>query len=391
MKVDSLLLIALHESEGVGWKTINRIISNGELHEGLLSYDANDWRACGLSVEKANKLAKDFPSAVERKQIDLSNANDAGYRQHEAGVWNLTNRSKIRIITALDDIYPDRLRSSPQAPWVLYCIGDLHLLSRPGIAMVGTRMPTAYGRKIATMLSEELVRSGFMVVSGMARGIDSVVHDAALRSGGPTVAVLGAGVDVIYPPENRSLYEEIAAKGLIISEYPPGTKALPGFFPQRNRIIAGLTLGTVVVEADARSGSLITADLALEAGRDVFSVPGPVTSPKSRGTLDLIKQGAKMVTEARDIIEEYDSLLPKVASGTYNKERRAPRQEQPDELAGLTNDERQIYHMLEQGPGSLDEMIELTRWDFGHLHSVLLSLIIKKQITQLPGAIYKII
>ena len=111
---------------------------------------------------------------------------------------------------------------------VLYCIGDLHLLSRYGIAMVGTRMPTAYGRKIATMLSEELVRSGFMVVSGMARGIDSVVHDTALRSGGPTVAVLGAGVDVIYPPENRSLYEEIAAKGLIISEYPPGTKALPG-------------------------------------------------------------------------------------------------------------------------------------------------------------------
>ncbi|MGV2806775.1 DNA-protecting protein DprA, partial [Clostridium perfringens] len=129
------------------------------------------------------------------------------------------------------------------------CIGDPHLLSRPGIAMVGTRMPTAYGRKLATMLSEELAGAGFMVVSGMARGSDSVVHDTALRSGGPTVAVLGAGIDVIYPPENRSLYEEIAAKGLIISEYPPGTKALPGFFPQRNRIIAGLTLGTVVVEA----------------------------------------------------------------------------------------------------------------------------------------------
>jgi DNA processing protein len=252
-------------------------------------------------------------------------------------------------------------------------------------------MPTGYGRKVATMLSEALTRAGLMVVSGMARGIDSVVHETALRSGGPTVAVLGAGIDVIYPPENRSLYEEIAAKGLIISEYPPGTKALPGFFPQRNRIIAGLTLGTVVVEADARSGSLITADLALEAGRDVFSVPGPLTSPKSRGTLDLIKQGAKMVTEAGDIIEEYDSWLPKGVSDTYNKERRAPRQERPDELAGLTNDERQIYHMLEQGPGSLDEMIERTRWDFGHLHSVLLSLIIKKQITQLPGAIYKII
>ncbi|SEK26174.1 DNA processing protein [Paenibacillus sp. cl141a] len=391
MRLDRLLLIALHESEGIGWKTINRMISNGELHEGLLSYDAQDWRTCGLPVEKANKLAKEFPIAVERKRVELSNDEEVELRQEEDKVWNLTNRTKIRIITALDAVYPDMLKSSPQAPWVLYCIGDPHLLSTPGIAMVGTRMPTGYGRKVATMLSEALTRAGLTVVSGMARGIDSVVHETALRSGGPTVAVLGAGIDVIYPPENRSLYEEIAAKGLIISEYPPGTKALPGFFPQRNRIIAGLTLGTVVVEADARSGSLITADLALEAGRDVFSVPGPLTSPKSRGTLDLIKQGAKMVTEAGDIIEEYDSWLPKGVSDTYNKERRAPRQERPDELAGLTNDERQIYHMLEQGPGSLDEMIERTRWDFGHLHSVLLSLIIKKQITQLPGAIYKII
>ncbi|GAA0837599.1 DNA-processing protein DprA [Bifidobacterium pullorum subsp. gallinarum] len=391
MKLESVLLVALHESDGIGWKTINRIITRGELHEGMLSYDANDWRACGVSVERANKLTKEFPLTVERKRSDMSNVSDGEFRQNQAEVWNLTNRSKIRIITALDDFYPESLKSSPQAPWVLYCMGDYRLLSKPGIAMVGTRMPTAYGRKIASMLSEELTRAGLMVVSGMARGIDSVVHETALRSGGMTVAVLGAGIDVIYPPENRSLYEEIAAKGLVISEYPPGTKALPGFFPQRNRIIAGLTLGTVVVEADARSGSLITADYALEAGRDVFSVPGPLTSSKSRGTLDLIKQGAKMVTDARDIIEEYDSWLPKEASDTYNKERRAHRQEQPDLQAGLTNDERHIYHMLEQGPGSLDEMIERTQWDFGHLHSVLLSLIIKKQITQLPGAIYKII
>lgn len=391
MKLESILLVALHETEGIGWKTINRIMTGGELHEGMLSYDANDWRACGLSVEQANKLVKEFPLAVERKRAEMSNADDDGFRQDQTEVWKLTNRSKIRIITALDDFYPVSLKSSPQAPWVLYCMGDHHLLSKPGIAMVGTRMPTAYGRKIASMLSEELTRAGLVVVSGMARGIDSVVHETALSSGGTTVAVLGAGIDVIYPPENRSLYEEIAVKGLIISEYPPGTKALPGFFPQRNRIIAGITLGTVVVEADARSGSLITADLALEAGRDVFSVPGPLTSPKSKGTLDLIKQGAKMVTDARDIIEEYDSWLPKEASDTYNKERRAHRQEHTDFQSGLTNDERHIYHMLEQGPGSLDEMIERTQWDFGHLHSVLLSLIIKKQITQLPGAIYKII
>ncbi|KOR90020.1 DNA-processing protein DprA [Paenibacillus solani] len=391
MKIDNILLIALHESEGIGWKTINRIMMTGGLHEGLLLYDMNDWRALGLSVERANKLTRNFPLLVEKKSVELSNEKEYRHPAKSEGNWKLTNRAKVRIITALDKVYPDTLRSSPQAPWVLYCIGDLQLLELPGIAMVGTRVPTAYGRKIAAMLAEELAQSGLAVVSGMAKGIDSVVHETALRSGGKTLAVLGAGIDVIYPPENRSLYEEIAAKGLIISEYPPGTNALPGFFPQRNRIIAGLTLGTVVVEADARSGSLITTDLALEAGRDVFSVPGPITSPKSRGTLDLIKQGAKMVTEARDIIEEYDSWLPKRASDTYNKERRVPRQEHPDHIVGLTNDERQIYHMLEQGHGSLDEMIERTQWDFGHLHSVLLSLIIKKQITQLPGAIYKVI
>lgn len=391
MKLDSILLISLHESEGIGWKTINRIMMTGELHEGLLSYAMTDWRALGLSVEKANKLTRDFPRLVEKKSAAMSNGEGAVDLEIAGANWNLTNRAKIHIITTLDDMYPAALKSSPQAPWVLYCLGDPRLMNLPGIAMVGTRVPTAYGRKIAAMLSEELAQSGMTVVSGMAKGIDSVVHETALRSGGKTMAVLGAGIDVIYPPENRSLYEEIAARGLIISEYPPGTNALPGFFPQRNRIIAGLTLGTVVVEADARSGSLITADLALEAGRDVFSVPGPITSPKSRGTLALIKQGAKMVTEANDILEEYDSWLPKRASDTYNKERRALQQEHEDPIAGLTNDERQIYHMLEQGHGSLDEMIERTQWDFGHLHSVLLSLIIKKQITQLPGAIYKII
>ncbi|OOC64283.1 DNA-processing protein DprA [Paenibacillus ihbetae] len=391
MKLESVLLATLHESEGIGWRSIHRILMNGPLHEGMISYGVNDWRDHGLSVEQSNKLSKQFPSSVEQLLERMSNAAVAAARHSQGDVWKLTNRSKIRIITALDDQYPELLKSMSEPPWVLYSIGRAELLDQPGVAMVGTRMPTAYGRKMAGVLAEALTQHGLAVVSGLARGTDSAAHEAALASRGATIAVLGAGIDVIYPAEHRSLYERIAESGLIVSEYPPGTKAHPGFFPRRNRIIAGLSLGTVVVEADARSGSLITADYALEAGRDVFAVPGQVTSPKSRGTLALIKQGAKMVTDAQDIIEEYDSWLPNRASNTYNKERQAPHSSLPGMDSGLTNDEQHVYHMLEQGPGSLDELLEGTQWDFGHLHSVLLSLIIKKQITQLPGAIYKII
>lgn len=369
--IERALLIALHETEGVGWKTIQRFMLNGAFGKDMTEYGEKEWIACGVPVETARRLASQLNRTLDEKCRNLS-------------------QKSCRIITQLDEEYPDMLKSSPQAPWVLYLKGDVHLLKQPGIAMVGTRVPTAYGRKVGSMLTEELSHAGFTLVSGMARGIDSVVHETALKCGGNTIAVLGTGIDVIYPPENRSLYEEISQKGLVISEYPPGTKAHPGFFPQRNRIIAGITLGTLVVEADARSGSLITADAALEAGRDVFAVPGPITSPKSRGTLDLIKQGAKLVTSGQDVLEEYLSWLPRQVQSLSPEEKR-------DTLSmiygtdGLTNDETEIYHMLQQGPGTLDDLLERTRWDFGHLHSVLLSLIIKKQITQLPGAIYKMI
>ncbi|UNK16720.1 DNA-processing protein DprA [Paenibacillus sp. N3/727] len=369
--IERALLIALHETEGVGWKTIQRFMVNGIFGKHMTDFEEKDWIACGVSVETARRLSDTLDYSVEEK------------------CRNLTLNS-CQIITKLDEGYPDMLKSSPQAPWVLYLLGNVHLLTEPGIAMVGTRVPTAYGRKVGSILTEELTRSGLTVVSGMARGIDSVIHETALKCGGNTIAVLGAGIDVIYPPENRSLYEEISVKGLVLSEYPPGTKAHPGFFPQRNRIIAGMTLGTLVVEADARSGSLITADAALEAGRDVYAVPGPVTSPKSRGTLDLIKQGAKLVTCAQDVLEEYGSWLPSAEQSASFKEQLGSSSRDYD-ISGLTNDEMEIYHMLQQGPGTLDELLERSRWDFGHLHSVLLSLIIKKQITQLPGAIYKLI
>ncbi|MBW4083233.1 DNA-processing protein DprA [Paenibacillus sp. S150] len=367
------LLIGFNEIEGIGWKTIDKIRRAGLLTEKAFSCSFEDWGKAGLNAKTAEQLAADFNADwIYKRRI-------------------LMKERGIAAVTWLDEEYPELLKETPEPPWVLYYRGRLELASRPAVAMVGTRVPTAYGRKVGEMLARELGAAGFTVVSGLARGIDSVCHEAALGSAGGTIAIVATGLDKVYPPENSGLERQISSEGLVISEYPLGTKSHPGLFPQRNRIIAGLTLGTLVVEADIRSGSLITADAALEAGRDVFAVPGPVTSPKSRGTLDLIKQGAKLVTGAADIIEEYRSYLPARAAEQAEKASLLTVGEDRLREKKLTSEESHLYHILHQGPFTLDELLLRTGWDFGHLHSVLLSLIIKKAVSQLPGAIYKVI
>lgn len=357
------ILLGLHECEGIGWKTIANILEKDDEWERAVDFSAADWMDRGLPPERAILLSRQFtiPWIEQRMKI-----------LHDKG---------IQVITYFDTAYPILMKETSKAPWVLYAKGNISLLSNMSIAMVGTRIPTAYGRKTGSWLAEELCAKGIGIVSGMARGIDGVCHKAALDCGGATIAVLGTAIDVPYPSEHTALYQTIADAGLIVSEYPVGMKGHPGLFPQRNRIIAGITHGTIVVEADSKSGSLITADLALEAGRDVFAVPGPITSPKSKGTLELIKQGAKMVTEPNDILEEYAGLV----SISQDK----PESSSQHNL--LTDDERHIYHMLEQGIHEFDELLMRSGSDFGLLHSVLLSLIMKKTVVQLPGSVFKII
>ncbi|MGG6313560.1 DNA-processing protein DprA [Paenibacillus macerans] len=357
------ILVGLHECPGIGWKTLQRIVAHGEDWEYALSFSSADWVERGLDSELALQMSERFTGEWIEARLEL------------------LRRKGIRVITKLDPEYPILMKETARPPWVLYALGDEGLLNSLSVAMVGTRLPTAYGRKVAATLAEELSARGITVVSGLARGIDGTCHEAALKAGGLTIAVLGTAIDVAYPPENASLYRSIAERGLILSEYPIGTPGRPGLFPQRNRIIAGISRGTVVVEADARSGSLITADHALEANRDVYAVPGPITSPKSRGTLELLKQGAKIVTDARDIWEEYAPRLP--ASEIPHREAFTGNK--------LTDEERRIYHMLEQGISSFDELLVSTQWDFGLLHSVLLSLIMKKTVVQLPGSVYQLI
>ena len=207
------------------------------------------------------------------------------------------------------------MKEIAQPPWVLYIKGMSPSFPTACLAVVGTRQPTNYGRRVARKMAAEIASRGWVVVSGMAAGIDSEAHRGALEADGKTVAVLGTGVDVVYPRHLRSLYAELVEKGAVCSEMPPGTAPHPGLFPRRNRIISGLSVGTLVVEAAERSGALITADFSMEQGREVFAVPGPVTSEKSAGTNRLIQQGAKCVTGVQDILEEFPSLVPTFRPG----------------------------------------------------------------------------
>jgi DNA processing protein len=253
------------------------------------------WHASRTDLLAAGLDPKSTAALIEtRHKIDL----DAEMARIEA--------ARAVVLTWESEQYPERLRVLDDAPPVLYMLGELTDSDSWAVAVVGTRRATSYGREATTRLVAGLVENRVTVVSGLAKGIDTTAQTAALEAGGRTLAVLGSGVDVIYPPENRPLAWRILKEGAgaILSEYPPGTEPEPLNFPPRNRIISGLALGVVVVEADLKSGALITVKFALEQGREVFAVPGPITSRMSEGTNGLIKQGAKCVTTVEDILEE---------------------------------------------------------------------------------------
>ncbi|MBQ6671368.1 MAG: DNA-processing protein DprA [Firmicutes bacterium] len=210
---------------------------------------------------------------------------------------------KIETMTMESPEYPEHLKSIPDAPEKLYYSGDIGIIEHPLIAVVGTRRCSPYGRWAAEKISEKIARCGVSVVSGMASGIDTAAHRGCIKGGMPTIAVLGTGVDICFPSSNRQLYERIAAEGLLISEYPPGEGGRPAYFPQRNRIISGLSKSVIVVEGAPRSGSMITARLALEQGRDVFAVPGNIDQPNSLGVNKLIADGAYPILELESVCE----------------------------------------------------------------------------------------
>lgn len=289
-------------------------------------------------------------------------------------------RKDIFLLTVQDAAYPARLRSIYDAPVLLYGKGAMPLFDEEAaVAVVGTRKCSPYGAHAAESLGYELARQGALIVSGLAEGVDAAAQRGALRAGGFVAAVLGCGVDVVYPPSNRRLYEDIAVAGVLLSEYPPETAAEGWHFPVRNRIISGLSVAALVVEAPVRSGALITARTALEQGRDVFAVPGPIDAPLSRGCNELIRDGAGLVMEGWDILSAYQTQfphrihpdsekLPEEAEQKSDRSKRVEKSEAADKLPvldlqrnseGLTDDQLRLIRLLSSQEGRLsDELAE---------------------------------
>lgn len=290
----------------------------------------------------------------------------------------------IDVVTLNDERYPYLLKNISDPPVCLYVKGTL-MPEEPSVAVVGSRKASGYGLSSARKISAELTGYNICVVSGMARGIDTAAHQGALSAGGRTIAVFGCGLDIVYPPENRNLMERILEKGAVVSEYPPGVQPAPHHFPIRNRIVSGMSVGVLVVEAGEKSGSLITAQLALEQGRDVFAIPGNVISINSKGTNRLIQDGAKLVTSVQDIIEEMYWFRnfedkPVIDLDSYRNKKKIP--------DSLDQDEINVLESLLLEELQIDEIQQKLDLDISVLHRVLLSLEMKNLIKRGPGGKY---
>ena len=293
--------------------------------------------------------------------------------------------TEIRVTTLGEADYPEALRWIPEPPPVLYIWGTLRYEDSLAVAVVGSRKPSPYGQLVAQRLSTELAQYGFAVVSGLARGVDSLAHQGALQAGGRTIAVLGSGINVVYPPEHRRLYEAIHEQGAVVSEFPFDTKPDRWNFPRRNRIISGLTLGTLVVEASDQSGSLHTARHALEQGREVFAVPGRIDAPSSRGTNNLIKRGAKLVEGIDDMLEEF----PEAVRLAIRQRGPAP---VPTDAApmptDLTPEEARVLGLVPPEETHIEAIIHASQLPAQAVASILLTLELRGLVRQFPGKLF---
>jgi DNA processing protein len=343
----------------------------------------------GLGGEGARKLLREFgsPEAVfsaplrslrlivkpeVAAEISLGIINEA---IEPALAW--LEDCNNHIVTLADDDYPQSLLNIPDPPLLLYVKGRLDLLNKPSLAVVGSRNATPQGLKNADAFSQSISDAGLCVISGMAHGIDAAAHRGALRGSGGSIAIVGTGLNKVYPAANRELAHALAAEGTIISEFPLGTPPLAPNFPRRNRLISGMSLGCLVVEASLQSGSLITARLALEQGRDVFAIPGSIHAPQSKGCHALLKQGAKLVESARDILEELDSLIVPVRPVHGNAE--------PD--AG--NGNSVLLELMGHDPVAIDVLNSRCNLTVGQLSAMLLALELEGHISVLPGGLYQ--
>jgi len=362
--------LALHLVPGLGPVTCRKLAAHfGGPDEVLAAGPTALAQAASLRRESIDAITG---SARERLDQLVDSEMDAAEKRN------------ITILSLSDPLYPGLLKKIHDPPPVLYVAGSPELLDCRGIGMVGSRAATRYGIDIACRMASSLAGHGFTIVSGMALGVDTAAHNGALAGGGRTIAVLGCGLDIVYPPSNHQLFKRIVSSGAVVSEFPFGTKPDSFRFPARNRIISGLSLGVLVVEATTRSGSLITAGHALDQGREVFAVPGRIDSVKSAGTHTLLQQGAKLVLNIDDIIEE----LPVVAL-QHSLEKPDTGEDTPNILPELSQEETELYNCLDVYPRTVDEIVQESGLTAQKTNEILLHLELKGLVESLPGTAYR--
>lgn len=355
---------------GIGASRANRLVAHYGTPVAALAADAAGWAALGLGQKLHARRNQPDTELIERTQSWLSeSANDLVTTEH---------RHMSAQLSTLD-----------KPPAWLYAVGDTELLTRPAIAIVGSRNPTPVGAEHARDFAAQLARSGFVIVSGLARGIDAAAHEGALSVDGMTIAACGTGLDRVYPAANKQLAERIAQNGLLISEFNLGTLPSRGNFPRRNRIIAGLSHGTLVIEAARESGSLITARLALEAGRDVFALPGSVHNPLARGCHRLIREGAKLVETASDLFEDIAPMLTdQAASLAWQTPQADTTPNSKGEHDPTDSANEHLLAALGHAPARIDELVERTGWAANDVSSTLLILELQGRVVATSGGAY---
>ena len=362
--------LALHLAPGMGPVKCNKLVAHFGSPEKVLSASSSDLaKVIPLRQESLTALygkGRQYLEDLVQKEIDLA------------------AEKNISIIPCDDPLYPSLLGNIHDPPVVLYVMGAPELLSCRGMGIVGSRSATHYGKNVAGQMASSLSMQGFTIISGMALGIDTAAHNGALAAEGETIAVLGCGLDIVYPPSNHNLYKRIASAGALVSEYPLGTKPDSFQFPARNRIISGMSLGILVVEAANRSGSLITAKHALEQGREVFAVPGRIDSVKSAGTHTLLQQGAKLVHTISDIIEEFPAAV-------FQPPNNDSAQEEDEQvfLKNLSHEEAELFGFIEVYPRTFDEIVKESSFTAQQTNEVLLLLELKGMVESLPGKTYQ--
>jgi DNA processing protein len=356
--------VALNMIDGLGPVRVRQLLEHFGDAPAIL-------KASKAQLEHVYGIGPEIATAISNweKNVDL------------AGELKRIEQFGCKIVIQSDENYPELLKQIYDPPVVLYVKGNLSTKDKNSIAMVGSRMTTHYGIEVARKLAYQLAYIGVTVVSGGARGIDTAAHQGALSAKGRTIAVLGTGINIVFPSENAELFERIAATGAVMTQFPfnrPGDKQS---FPIRNRIVAGMTLGTVVVEANLTSGALITAGMAVENGRQVFAVPGRIDSPRSKGCHELIKKGAKLCETAEDILTEFEYLFP-----SSNRPSSQDKAELP--AFALTENEKKLYDLVAKEEKSIDEIIRESGLPVSTVSATLLALEMKRIIRQLPGKMF---